>query len=61
MCSDPSLEGDKWTQTMLGKSPPQHNRATRTSHCRGQAFSPVLFSWCMPHMHSPTCREYGER
>ncbi|KAJ8368823.1 hypothetical protein SKAU_G00088510 [Synaphobranchus kaupii] len=25
---DPSREGDKWTQTMPGKYPPQHNRAT---------------------------------
>lgn len=28
-CSDPSLEGDRWTQTMPG------NRAAKPPHCRG--------------------------
>ncbi|XP_035240056.1 protein dispatched homolog 2 [Anguilla anguilla] len=37
--SDPSLQGDKWTQTMLGKFPPQHNTATGPPHSRDQAFS----------------------
>ncbi len=29
---------------MPAKCPPQHNRATESPHCRGQAFRPVPFS-----------------
>ena len=43
ICSDPSLKGDKWIQTMPAKCPPQHSRATGSPHCRGQAFRPVPF------------------
>ena len=46
---------------MSEKCPPQHNRATGSPHCRGQAFRLVPFPWCPPHMPSPTCQAYGER
>uniref|UniRef100_A0A0E9QUB4 Uncharacterized protein n=1 Tax=Anguilla anguilla TaxID=7936 RepID=A0A0E9QUB4_ANGAN len=45
---------------MPRKCHPQHNRATGPPHCRGQACRSAAFSWCMPHMHLPTCREYSD-
>ena len=45
---------------MPEECPPQHNRATVPPPSRGPALRPVPFSWWLPHMHSPTCREHGE-
>ncbi len=47
ICSNPSLKGDKWTQAMPAKSPPQHDRAI------GSALVMFLHSFIQvfPHLY----------
>ncbi len=54
ICSDPSqwpFWGDKWTQTMPAKCPPEHNKVTRSPHCTSPLNSQMF-------MHCNTIMQY---